>query len=342
MVHVRPDIILRFQQCGSGLYYYDTAANENNSNVISYSFLSTVRNNKDYFNRQEIEGADKARILQSNIGWPSTKDMQHYIASNLIVNCNVTVDDVNRAEAIYGPQVPLLKGKMVRRRPEHTTNVPRVPLSTPILQHHPTDEINMDFMFVNGTPYLHTKSTVIKFLSIQQCKGRGKKEMERGIDKVVSQFTQRGFKIVAFNGDNEFETLREHLSPTPLNIVARGEHVGAIERSVRTIKERVRCSCQSLPYKKITKLMTRSIVESSVTWLNAFPAKEGASKTMSPSAIVLGSPKPDYNKLKITFGAYAQVYESTTNTTKSRSIGAVALKPSNDRGGVLFYVVVNR
>jgi hypothetical protein len=119
---------------------------------------------------------------------------------------------------------------------------------------------------------------------------------------VVSQYTQRSFEIVAFNGNNEFETLRKHLSPTLLNIVGRGEHVGPIERPVRTIKERVRCSCQSLPYKKITRLMTWSIVESSVTWLNAFPAKGGASKTMSPSAIVLGSPKPDFNKLKITFG----------------------------------------
>ena len=57
---------------------------------------------------------------------------------------------------------------------------------------------------------------------------------------------------------------------------------------------------------------------------------------MSPAAIVLGSPKPDYTKLKITFGAYAQVYDSTTNTTKSRSIGAVALKPSNKRGSYYF------
>jgi hypothetical protein len=82
--------------------------------------------------------------------------------------------------------------------------------------------------------------------------------------------------------------------------------------------------------------MTQSIVESSVTWLNAFPAEEGESKTMSPSAIVLGSPKPDYNKLRIAFGAYAQVYESTANTTKPRSIGVVALKPSNERGGYYF------
>jgi hypothetical protein len=225
---------------------------------------------------------------------------------------------------------------MVRRRPEHIANVPRVPISTHILKHHPTDEINMDFMYVNGTPYLHTKSSAIKFLSVQPCKGRGQKEMERGIDKVTTKFKQRGFDIIAFNGDNEFEKLRDHVSPTPLNIVGRGEHVGIIERSIRTVKERVRCSCQGIPYKRIPKLMTRSIVESSVTWLNAFPAKEGASKTMSPSAIVLGSPKPDYTRLKITFGAFAQVYESTTNTTRSRSIGAIALRPSNEKGGYYF------
>jgi hypothetical protein len=48
MVHVIPNLVLRFQQCGSGLYYYDTAVNDNNSTVIPYSFLSTVRRNKDY------------------------------------------------------------------------------------------------------------------------------------------------------------------------------------------------------------------------------------------------------------------------------------------------------
>ena len=194
----------------------------------------------------------------------------------------------------------------------------------------------MDFLFVNGTPYLHTKSRVIKFHSIQCCKGRGRKEMERGIDKVTAKFTQRGFKITAYNGDNEFEKLREHVSPTALNIVARGEHLGPIERSVRTIKERVRCSCHAIPYKRITLLMTWSILESTTMWLNAFPAKDGVSKTLSPSAIVLATPKPDCKNLKITFGSYAQAYDGTTNTTRSRSIGAIALKPSNERDGHYF------
>jgi len=166
--------------------------------------------------------------------------LKYYIAENLIVNCTVTVDNVNRAEAIYGPQKPLLQGKMVRERPEHHANIPRIQIPAPILEHHPTDEINMDFMFINGTPYLHTKSSVIKFLSVQNCNGRGRKDMTQGIDKVTARFTQRAFDIAAYNGDNEFKKLREHVSPTPLNIVARNEHVGIIKRSVRTVKERVR------------------------------------------------------------------------------------------------------
>jgi hypothetical protein len=49
LVHGSPDITLWFHQCGSGLYYYNTANNENNQSTVSfYSFLSTVRNNKDY------------------------------------------------------------------------------------------------------------------------------------------------------------------------------------------------------------------------------------------------------------------------------------------------------
>jgi KUP system potassium uptake protein len=82
--------------------------------------------------------------------------------------------------------------------------------------------------------------------------------------------------------------------------------------------------------------MTQSVVENTVSWLNAFAAKDGVSKTLSPAAIILGTPNPDCKNLKITFGSYAQVYESTTNTTKARSIGAIALKPSNERGGYYF------
>ena len=56
-----------------------------------------------------------------------------------------------------------------------------------------------------------------------------------------------------------------------------------------------------------------------------FPSKNGVSSNLSPSAIILGSPNPDYNKLNIIFGSYAQVYIGNTNSTKQRMVGVIAL-----------------
>jgi len=120
---------LRFEKCGHGLYFLDTTKttpNNTNGTVIDYSFFSTVASNKEYFSRREIEGADTARLLQGRLGWPSTGQYKQLIENNLLVNTDVTADGINRAEAIYGQAVPLIKGKMVRKRPEHTATVTRI------------------------------------------------------------------------------------------------------------------------------------------------------------------------------------------------------------------------
>ncbi len=38
----------------------------------------------------------------------------------------------------------------------------------------------------------------------------------------------------------------------------------------------------------------------------------------------------------MTFGAYCEVYTGTNNTIEQRSIGAIALRPSNNEGGYWF------
>ena len=65
-----------------------------------------------------------------------------------------------------------------------------------------------------------------------------------------------------------------------------------------------------------------------ITYLNMFPLKTGISSDLSPAAIILGSPNPYYNKLRITFGEYSQVYIGTTNSTKQRTVGAISLRPA--------------
>jgi len=65
-VHRSDGSIMKFIEYRSGLYYHDAAAAvqpNSNENVIDYSFVSTVTNNKAEFPRRKIEGADKARAL---------------------------------------------------------------------------------------------------------------------------------------------------------------------------------------------------------------------------------------------------------------------------------------
>jgi len=70
--------------------------------------------------------------------------------------------------------------------------------------------------------------------------------------------------------------------------------------------------------------------------LNNLPNKQGISRTLSPSAIVLGIGKTECGSLHTTFGAYCEVHCGTTNGSEQRSVSAIALCPSNDEGGYWF------
>ena len=121
-----------------------------------------------------------------------------------------------------------------------------------------------------------------------------------------------------------------------LHIYGREEHVGFIERSVQTIKERFRSTCSAMPFLRITILMVRSLVEGITNALNAFPFKNGITDTISPAAILEGKPKMDLQRQVIVFGSYALVYTWTTNTNKPRAVPAIALRRSNNTGGHYF------
>ena len=207
-----------------------------------------------------------------------------------------------------------------------------------IIKHHRHIQLYMDFFYVNKMPFLHTKSGKLDYLTVAPTKSRSKETIINEAQRVTKMYERRGFSIEKYHGNNEFDMndLRETIRPGILLICANEEHVHKIERSIRTIKERCRGTCHSVPYKRYTRLMTKSLVEGIVGLLNDFPSKDGVSQTMSPSMIVTGAQMPDYNIKKIVFGSYAQVHLGTTNTMKHRSVPAIALRSSNESGGHYF------
>ena len=54
--------------------------------------------------------------------------MSNMVRSNMISNCPVTFQDVKNAKLIFVPNVTLLKGKLVRRKPDSVvTNYVDIP-----------------------------------------------------------------------------------------------------------------------------------------------------------------------------------------------------------------------
>jgi hypothetical protein len=192
--------------------------------------------------------------------------------------------------------------------------------------------------FVNKLPFLHTKSEKLNFITAFPAPSRSEKTIINELENVIDIYTARGFKVTDCHGDNEFDTkaIKARFKKIIFHICGRNEHVNEIERSVRTVKERSRTTCHAVPYRRYTKLMTRHMVKGVIDMLNDFPSSNGVSQTLSPNTIVLGKGKPDFNKPRIAFGAYAMVYIGTTNTMKSRAIPGIALNASNDRGGHFF------
>ena len=78
------------------------------------------------------------------------------------------------------------------------------------------------------------------------------------------------------------------------------------------------------------------MVHCSVFWRNTFALKGDISKTQSPSEIVLNR-KLNFNAYcKVEFGQYVQTHEDHSNDMQSRTLGAIAIRPSNDVGAFYF------
>jgi hypothetical protein len=80
-----------------------------------------------------------------------------------------------------------------------------------------------------------------------------------------------------------------------LNRCSREENVPVAERQIHTLKERCRCICNTLPFKKLPGMLVVQMVSTCSFWLNIFPPKDGISRNINPIELITGV-KIDYNK----------------------------------------------
>jgi hypothetical protein len=303
-VVTKPDgTIFEFQESEGGLYFLDT-------NKSATMLVSTVADNKVNYTNEDYLKAVRAREMQIKIGRPSIKQFIRIVTLNQLPNCPLTKADIIAAEHIFGPDIGSLKGKTVRRRP-HLANPTIEPLPPQAMSRYRNVTLAVDVMYVNGIPMLVTISRNIRFATVEALPNRNILTLVKGIKSVATVYKRAGFRITTTLMDGEFEAMRGDLADLEiaLNEAARDEHVGDIERFIRTLKERMRAIYNSLPFTNMPPQIVIEMAKHAVYWLNAFPQQNGASDTLSPWTIITGQ-TVDFNRhCMYEFGQYVQTHE---------------------------------
>ena len=330
----KPEKIIKFRCSENGLYIHNI---KNKQDVI---MVNTVAENESAYTDRQVAQAKRARKLYGIVGYPSIKDFKAMIEGNLIMNCPVTIDDVNAAEKIYGASIAAIKGKTTRQKPVPVKS-DYIKVPEELIARNKILTLTADLMFVNKIPFLVTLSRTIRFSTIEVVKDRKMTTLVKAIGNVLALYRSRKFVIKEMLMDPEFDPLGVPLQNqgVRLNTTSANEHVPEIERHIRVIKERARAKTSRLPFKKLPRVIIKEMVKDIITWLNNFPVKGGVSKTMSPRTIMSGL-KFDYNRhCKVELGAYVQTHDepSPSNSMKERTTGAIALRCVNNvQGGYIF------
>ena len=111
-------------------------------------------------------------------------------------------------------------------------------------------------------------------------------KLKHELKAIISLYEKRGFVISRVEGDREFSPIAADILPIALNVADADDHVAQVERSIRAVKDRCRCTVQGLPFRRFPKILTKAIVEEANASQNLFPAVDGVSDTMSPLTIV--------------------------------------------------------
>ena len=159
------------------------------------------------------------------------------------------------------------------------------------------------------------------------------------LHRVVKLYGHGGFQVTTALMDGAFIGMHDVCNElqVTLNTTSRDKHVGDIERYIRTVKERMRGISNTIPFKRLTRNMVMELAKGVVYWLNAIPSSTGVSPTMSPRTIITGQLLDYHKHCRYEFGEYVQTHEEHDNSLLSRTVGAIALRPTgNQQGGYFF------
>ena len=177
------------------------------------------------------------------------------LGENGLRYCPVEVADIYNTNVIFGPNLPRIRGATTRdtkvlRTKEQIVGIPR-----DFYRLHKMVTITDDVMFVRGIPFLVTFSRKIKSWTAEFIPKQTERLLAKSLKKVPMPYARGVFIVKLAVMDKEFDIVKEHLQFLEVNMTDARDYVAEIERELRKVKERVRCTSSKFPFQFIPTMI---------------------------------------------------------------------------------------
>lgn len=321
--------------CEAGHYVaYFAAANE--PSVL----LTTVEDRESLYTKREVTAAQRARVLQGVLGFPSQQDFLRLLQQGAIKGVDVTHRDALRAMDIYGPSVAELKGKTraQQAKPVSPEYVPR-PIRSQI-------QLHADLFFVEGEGYLLTVSAPLGMLMMNFLgASRSASTLLQAVKSQLNTYRLENFVVdmILVDGEGGLKKIKDDVEAfgVRVNQTGAGEHVPKAEVYIKVVKERVRSVLFSLPY-NLPAMLMKWLVSFCVARINYVPSSQSL-VGVSPIEAFRGRKLDFARDTPLAFGAYCQIAKpnlgyARSSVTVARTEGGLALiSMSNLQKSVKFF-----
>jgi hypothetical protein len=293
--------------------------------------VTTVSENEIRYSKREVAAAKKALQLKEAAGFPSNLDLAWALSRGDIINTEVTARDVRRMQDIYGPHLGDLKGKTKKSKPSVTD----IEAIEPFMRE--SQSLEEDIMFVEGIPFFISLSTPLDLIIATEIKSRTASALWSAQQRHLAIYKSEGFNVhkIFFDREGGISKIEVGLMEQGYRLqqMGAGAHVPRIEAKIRVMKERLRGVINTLPYQLPRPILPWAVYYI-VVRINSMPVHTRVDPT--PARQILLGRKADASKdFALSFGQYVQVHgeQKITNTMRSRTEGAIALKPDENATG---------
>ena len=103
-------------------------------------------------------------------------------------------------------------------------------------------------MCVNKIPFLHAISECVDFRTSSYRKVETKTSLLDAIKKVIKAHEDGGVKVKHIDADLQFECIEDSIEGVTFEIIDADDHIHPVERSIRTVKDGIRCLVVGTPF----------------------------------------------------------------------------------------------